>query len=305
MKRILVFITVIVVITASFSIYIFKNIKKTYTPYQIEYSDDSVLKSDGFPHVYHNLFGDYYVSNNGDSRFCQSISIRHFNGISYKEEYITNLNCYFERYAFDPTGYIAYYCYVSEKTRDSDDLDSNEETGILYENKYILSDQYAGLYDCKRKEEIRFDSFDELIEFADSNSINLGDYYSITPYGLISYKDIAINNGWSVVPKSENGKVLYKKHEIFAGNIKKYNLTDDILFVELEICKNTTPFQGANNPEKCKYISAKNSIDLTNGKTVFIKIDTNSNEVTFYKTKKLMFSDNSEMDIKLKKPEKT
>ena len=99
--------------------------------------------------------------------------------------------------------------------------------------------------------------------------------------------------------------MLYKKHEIFAGNVKKYNLTDDILFVELEICKNTTPFQGANNPEKCKYISAKNSIDLTNGKTVFIKIDTNSNEVTFYKTKKLMFSDNSEMDIKLKKPEKT
>lgn len=274
-------------------------------PYVKDYADSSYLKYEGYPSFYHYLFGEYAVCNEGDDNFSQNIAIRHSNGITYSKTPLTPQFCHISKYAFDPAGYIAYYIYVSERNESY----TGEERKSVYivslgHKEYRVVDEYAGLYDTKSSKEIRFDTFDELLDYAEENSVNLGDFYYSKYYSAVTCRTAAAGSkDWSIVPSGDSGEILYKKHEIFTGNIKKYAVSGDNIFVELKITDDTEVLPGSNDPKNNKYINAKNAPDMlsANG-TVFIKINADSNDVKFFSSQKEMLSGYS--DIKMTKADK-
>ena len=240
-----------------------------------------------------------------DDSFSQHIAIRHSNGITYSGTPLTPQFCHISKYAFDPAGYIAYYIYVSERNESY----TGEERKSVYivslgHKEYRVVDEYAGLYDANNNREMRFDTFDELLDYAEENSVNLGEFYYSKYYSAVNCGTSAAGSkDWSIVPSGDSGEILYKKHEIFTGNIKKYAVSGDNLFVELEITDNTEVLPGSNDPKNNKYINAKNAPDMlsTKGK-VFIKINADSNDVEFFSSQKEMLSGHS--DVKMTKADK-
>ena len=164
-------------------------LKKSYEPYSYSLADGSTVKSEGGNEVYHTLFDEYTISSTVRDYFSNSLSKRHYNGISYEETYITAKWCYIEKYAFEKNGYIAYYCYVpAEDEEQSGENTDNIRTVKLFDKDFKISDMYAGLYDCNNEKEMRFDTFEELLKYAEDNSINLGTVYKITRFGVSEYK---------------------------------------------------------------------------------------------------------------------
>ena len=274
-------------------------------PYVKDYADSSYLKYEGYPNFYHYLFGEYAVYNEGDDSFSQNIAIRHSNGITYSKTPLTPQFCHISKYAFDPAGYIAYYIYVSERNESY----TGEERNSVYivslgHKEYRVVDEYAGLYDTKSNKEIRFDTFDELLDYAEENSVNLGEFYYSKYYSTVTCRTAAAGSkDWSIVPSGDSGEILYKKHEIFTGNIKKYAVSGDNIFVELKITDDTEVLPGSNDPKNNKYINAKNAPDMLSEKgTVFIKINADSNDVEFFSSQKEMLSGYS--DVKMTKADK-
>lgn len=274
-------------------------------PYVKDYADSSYLKYEGYPNFYHYLFGEYAVCNEGDDSFSQNIAIRHSNGITYSKTPLTPQFCHISKYAFDPAGYIAYYNYVSERNESY----TGEERKSVYivslgHKEYRVVDEYAGLYDTKSSKEIRFDTFDELLDYAEENSVNLGEFYYSKYYSAVNCRTAAAGSkDWSIVPSGDSGEILYKKHEIFTGNIKKYAVSGDNIFVELKISDDTEVLPGSNDPKNNKYINAKNAPDMLNSKgKVFIKINADSNDVKFFSSQKEMLSGYS--DVKMTKADK-
>lgn len=274
-------------------------------PYVKDYADSSYLKYEGYPNFYHYLFGEYAVCNEGDDNFSQNIAIRHSNGITYSKTPLTPQFCHISKYAFDPAGYIAYYIYVSERNESY----TGEERKSVYivslgHKEYRVVDEYAGLYDTNNNRETRFDTFDELLDYAEENSVNLGEFYYSKYYSAVNCRTAAAGSkDWSIVPSGDSGEILYKKHEIFTGNIKKYTVSGDNIFVELKITDDTEVLPGSNDPKNNKYINAKNAPDMLSAKgTVFIKINADSNDVKFFSSQKEMLSGYS--DVKMTKADK-
>ncbi len=274
-------------------------------PYVVDFADSSYMNYESFSNFSHFLFGEYAVYNEGDDSFSQNIAIRHSNGITYSKTPLTPQFCHISKYAFDPAGYIAYYIYVSERNESYTDEERNSVYIVsLGHKEYRVIDEYAGLYDTKSNKEIRFDTFDELLDYAEENSVNLGEFYYSKYYSAVTCRTAAAGSkDWSIVPSGDSGEILYKKHEIFTGNIKKYAVSGDNIFVELKITDDTEVLPGSNDPKNNKYINAKNAPDMLSEKgTVFIKINADSNDVEFFSSQKEMLSGYS--DVKMTKADK-
>lgn len=161
----------------------------TKKDYSHKFDDGSTVEGDGHMTVIHTLFDEYAVCNEVRDYFGNTVCKRHFNGITYDETYITGKWCYIEKYAFDKNGYIAYYCYVpADDENTTGEIKEDIKTVTLFDKEFKISDMYAGLYDCKNEKEMRFDTFDEILEYAENNSINLGTVYKISRFGVSEYK---------------------------------------------------------------------------------------------------------------------
>lgn len=128
---------------------------------------------------------------------------------------------YFRKYAFDPSGYIAYH-YLDNGGSNS----SVEDALYEWDNYYIFED-CAVLYDCNTDTEHRFETMQELYTYCEDNGIDLGDWYYPSGYSSLPEEKILEVGDWTIASNLNDYCVVKNGDtDLFSGEIDKYFYTD-------------------------------------------------------------------------------
>ena len=200
------------------------------TKEQIEFADGSVMIAQNGPKYYHRLFDDY-VLNSGYGYFEQVIEKLDL-GYPFKYTQLSVKQGYYVKYAFDPSGYIAYYRIVKAK---------NEQTSHAYrkniggKSRSIVSEDIV-LYNCKEDRETFFESFADLYSYCDENAINLGEMYYAKGYGSLPEEPVVNVNRWTIAMTPWDYCVVKNDRvDIFMGDVDEYSIINDHLVFHLEL----------------------------------------------------------------------
>ena len=180
----------------------------------VYFDDGSVLERTGGPTYNHTLF-DGYTLYRGDNSFEYRFVFSGEKSIAIENDF----GCVF-KYAFDPSGYIAY--------RFLDKTTNNNET-VLYEfNTDNIAVDKNILYECKTDTVYEFDSMNELCNYCKENSINLGVWYYPDGRHVYQQKTLFDVNGWQLSLNYANVYETVSDNgiQLFAGTIDRYFYTD-------------------------------------------------------------------------------
>ena len=174
---------------------------------------------------------DGYRLNSGYGYFEQRIEKQDLNN-PLKVTQLSVKQGYYVKYAFDSSGYIAYYRIVRAE---------NEQTSYAYQkkiggqNRLIVSEDIV-LYDCKEDKEILFENMTDLYSYCDENNISLGDIYYAKGYGSLPEEYIVNLNHWTIVKTPwDYYDIKNDRIDIFMGDVDEYCIIGDYLVFHLEL----------------------------------------------------------------------
>lgn len=240
----------------------------------VYFDDGSVLERKGGPTYEHTLFDNYALyrgDNSFEYRFINStseIAVEKQFGMVFK-------------YAFDPSGYIAYR-YLEQ------DWNSGKPVLYQYNGDDIILDTNI-LYECKTDTIYEFESMNELYNYCKENSINLGVWYYPDGRHVYQQKTLFDVNGWQLSLNYANVYETVSDNgiQLFAGTIDRYFYTDRYIAFHFRLIDHYN-YEIEENPV------IKYSEDTVVGKLLFsdvyadsyVFVDTETGKYTLFDSKK-------------------